>query len=62
MMLMPNDAMIRLSGVVIHNYKCIENDQSFDVEPDVTVLVGMNESGKTTALEAIAKCHYLRLR
>ncbi|WP_346687218.1 AAA family ATPase [Enteroscipio rubneri] len=55
---MPNDAMIRLSGVVIHNYKCIENDQSFDVEPDVTVLVGMNESGKTTALEAIAKCHY----
>ena len=58
MMLMPNDAMIRLSGVVIHNYKCIENDQSFDVEPDVTVLVGMNESGKTTALEAIAKCHY----
>lgn len=58
MMLMPNDAMIRLSGVVIHNYKCIDNDQSFDVEPDVTVLVGMNESGKTTALEAIAKCHY----
>lgn len=50
--------MIKLSKVTIHNYKCIENDQSFDVEDDVTVLVGMNESGKTTVLEAIAKCNY----
>lgn len=49
--------MIKLTGVTIHNYKCIEGDQSFAVEDDVTILVGMNESGKTTALEAIEKCN-----
>ncbi len=55
---MSNTPLIRLSNVEIHNYRCIEGDQSFEVEPDVTVLVGMNESGKTTILEAIAKCNY----
>lgn len=53
--------MIKLSKVTIHNYKCIEDDQCFDVEDDVTVLVGMNESGKTTVLEAIAKCNYFEI-
>lgn len=51
--------MLTLSKVTIHKYKCIESDQEFDVDDDVTVLVGMNESGKTSVLEAIAKTNYL---
>jgi len=50
--------MITLTKATIHKYKCIENAQSFDVEPDITVLVGMNESGKTSILEALAKVNY----
>lgn len=38
--------MIRLTKAVIHKYKCIEKEQEIEIEPDVTVLVGMNESGK----------------
>lgn len=51
---------MKLKNVIIHKYKCIENDQLFDVEKDVTVLVGMNESGKTSILEAIAKTNYFQ--
>ena len=47
--------MIKLTKATIHKYKSIENSQDFMVEPDVTVLVGMNESGKTSILEALAK-------
>ena len=50
--------MITLKHVTIHKFKCIESDQTFDVEPDVTVLVGMNESGKTSILQALAKTKY----
>jgi len=50
--------MITLKQVAIHKFKCIESDQTFDVEPDVTVLVGMNESGKTSILQALAKTKY----
>jgi len=50
--------MMKLKRATIHKYKCIENSQSFDVEDDITVLVGMNESGKTSILEAIAKANY----
>lgn len=50
--------LIKLSKVVIHKYKCIESDQEFDVDDNVTVLVGMNESGKTSILEALAKTNY----
>lgn len=50
--------MIRLISATIHKYKCIEQEQSFDVEKDITVLVGMNESGKTSILEALAKTNY----
>ena len=39
--------MITLQEVTIHKYKCIESDQTFNVDEGVTVLVGMNESGKT---------------
>ena len=50
--------MIKLIKANIIRYKCIETEQSFDVEDDVTVLVGMNESGKTSILEALAKTQY----
>jgi len=50
--------MIKLNNATIHKYKCIESDQSFDVDNKITVLVGMNESGKTSLLEAIAKTNY----
>lgn len=50
--------MIKLIKAKIIKYKCVESEQSFDVEPDVTVLVGMNESGKTSLLEALAKVNY----
>ncbi len=49
---------MKLTNVQIHKYKSIENDQSFKVEDGITVLVGMNESGKTSILEAIAKVNY----
>ena len=51
---------MKLTKVVIHKYKSYENDQEFEVDQDVTILVGMNESGKTAALEAIAKTNYFQ--
>lgn len=47
--------MIKLINTTIKKYKSIENSQTFAIEDDVTVLVGMNESGKTSILEALAK-------
>lgn len=52
--------MIRLKNVTINKYKCIETEQSFDVQDDVTVLVGKNESGKTAILEALEKSNSYR--
>ena len=50
--------MIKLTKATIHKYKSIESAQNFIAEPNITVLVGMNESGKTSILEALAKCNY----
>lgn len=50
--------MIKLTKVTIHKFKSFESDQTFEVGDDITVLVGMNESGKTSILHAIAKCRY----
>lgn len=50
--------MIRLVKATINRYKCIEKEQSFDVESNITVLVGMNESGKTSILESLSKANY----
>lgn len=49
---------MKLLNVEIEKYKSIEQNQSFDIENDVTILVGMNESGKTSILEATAKSNY----
>lgn len=51
---------MKLINATIHKYKSIESDQEFKVEDDITVLVGMNESGKTSVLEAIAKTKYFQ--
>lgn len=49
-----------LKEVSIFKYKCIEQTQRFNIEDDITILVGMNESGKTSILEAIAKANYFQ--
>lgn len=51
---------MKLKDVAIHKYKSFESVQKFELENDITVLVGMNESGKTSALESIAKTHYFQ--
>jgi predicted ATP-dependent endonuclease of OLD family len=51
---------MKLTKVTIHKYKCIEKQQEFNIEEDITVLVGMNESGKTSVLEALAKTNYFQ--
>jgi len=51
---------MKLTDVTIHKYKCVETEQSFLVEDDISILVGMNESGKTSILEALAKSNYFQ--
>ncbi|WP_282178672.1 AAA family ATPase [Maribacter stanieri] len=51
---------MKLKRVTVHKYKSFENDQTFVVQDDVTILVGMNESGKTSVLESIAKTNYFQ--
>jgi len=51
---------MKLTKVTVHKYKSFETDQTFEVQDDVTILVGMNESGKTSVLESIAKTNYFQ--
>lgn len=51
---------MKLKKVEIHKYKCVSDNQQFLVEDDITILVGMNESGKTSALEVVAKTNYFQ--
>lgn len=51
---------MKLTKVTIHKYKSFSSEQNFDVEDDITVLVGKNESGKTAILESIAKTNYFQ--
>lgn len=51
---------MKLKKVEIKKYKSFEESQEFEIEEDITILVGMNESGKTSALEAIAKTNYFQ--
>ena len=44
---------MRLVNVHITNYRSIEDSDRFDVDPDVTCLVGKNEAGKTGLLQAL---------
>src|SRR6266851_306056 len=45
---------MRLSKVRVTNFKCVLDSNWFTVD-DLTCLVGKNESGKTTLLEALEK-------
>ncbi|MDO7363065.1 AAA family ATPase [Acinetobacter geminorum] len=50
--------MIKLKNIEILKYKSFTTPQSVHIEDDITVLVGMNESGKTSILECLAKTNY----
>jgi hypothetical protein len=45
---------MKLKTMQVKNYKCIEDSTQFDICP-VTCLVGQNEAGKTSLLEALHK-------
>lgn len=47
---------MKLSRVIITNYKSIDDSTVVEIDDKITVLVGQNESGKTAFLEAINKC------
>lgn len=51
---------MKLIDVTIHKYKSFEQEQNFEVQNDAAILVGMNESGKTSVLESIAKTNYFQ--
>lgn len=48
---------MKLQQVEIRRYRSIEQMDAFEVESDVTCLVGKNESGKTAVLQALNKSH-----
>jgi predicted ATPase len=50
--------MIKLVSVEIEKYKCFQKKQTVEIEKDITTLVGMNESGKTSFLTALSKTNY----
>jgi len=47
--------LITLTKAQVFKYKSIEDSSPVEIEQDVTVLVGKNESGKTAFLEAVHK-------
>lgn len=49
---------MKLVKVKIYKYKCIQETQTVEIDPSITTVVGMNESGKTSFLSAIAKSNY----
>ncbi|MFE2753395.1 AAA family ATPase [Actinosynnema sp. NPDC059335] len=44
---------MKLVNARVTYYRSVEDSEQFAVEPDVTCLVGKNESGKTTVLQAL---------
>jgi energy-coupling factor transporter ATP-binding protein EcfA2 len=44
---------VQLIRAHITNFRSVEDSDEFEIEPDVTCLVGKNESGKTAALQAL---------
>jgi predicted ATP-dependent endonuclease of OLD family len=49
---------IHLKGATVNKYKSIQKSQTVRIDPAITTIVGMNESGKTSFLQAIAKTNY----
>ncbi|MDQ0888740.1 putative ATPase [Paenibacillus sp. V4I9] len=50
--------MIKLKRVTLNKYKSVQKPQTIDIDPAITTIVGMNESGKTSFLTAMAKTNY----
>ncbi|MEV4374560.1 AAA family ATPase [Nonomuraea sp. NPDC049637] len=48
-----NAHQVHLIRARVTDYRSVEDSEVFDVEDDVTCLVGKNESGKTTLLQAL---------
>jgi hypothetical protein len=48
---------VRLIDAHVTNYRSVEDSGAFTVEPDVTCLVGKNESGKTAVLQALYRAN-----
>lgn len=44
---------MRLVNAHVTNYRSIEDSQEFEIDPEVTCLVGKNEAGKTGLLQAL---------
>lgn len=44
---------MRIESAVVTNYRCIVDSGEFGVEADKTIMVGINEAGKTALLKAI---------
>lgn len=49
---------MKLVKVTAYKYKCIQEEQTVNIDPQITTVVGMNESGKTSFLSVIAKTNY----
>lgn len=47
-----------LKKVTIHKFKNFLSEQTYDVESQITRIVGKNESGKSALLESLAKSNY----
>lgn len=45
---------MKLERLHVQNFRCVRDSGEFKVHPSVTCLVGKNESGKTTILEALS--------
>lgn len=50
---MVKEATLKLVNAKVTHYRSVEDSEEFAVEPDVTCLVGKNESGKTTIQQAL---------
>jgi len=49
---------IILKAATVNKYKSIQKRQTVEIDPSITTIVGMNESGKTSFLQAVAKTNY----
>lgn len=44
---------MRIESAAVTNFRCVIDSGQFDVSPDKTILVGINEAGKTALLRAL---------
>ncbi|WP_454174821.1 hypothetical protein [Gordonia sputi] len=44
---------MRVESATVSNFRCVIDSGRFQVEPDKTILVGINEAGKTALLKAL---------